>query len=461
MDMAERVWQELGGDDNLMGAATYGGPAQVLPSVFDVTELAAASVGAATLAAAELWAARRHESIRPIHVERRAACAAFLGEALFTPEGWQRPPVWDPIAGDYRARDGWIRLHTNYRAHRDAVEGVIGPVTDRASAAAVVGSWTAVELQDAVVAAGGCAAVMYDRDRWLASPAGAATAHEPIVRLELRPDVPPRDLAAPPACAAPLSDLRVLDLTRVIAGPVCTRFLAAYGADVLRIDPPGFEEVPALVPDTAAGKRCAALDLRQPADRVTFERLLGQAHVLVTGLRPGALQQLGYDGARLQALAPHLISASLDAYGWSGPWSERRGFDSLVQMSTGIAAAGSAARGEDRPIPLPAQALDHATGYLLAAAVCGALTRLIRTGSCTDIRASLVGTANLLTDYPTPDGLATPPPAWSLSDTVSVNTAWGPARRVPIPGSIAGVAPRLAIEGGPLGRHAPMWAAPD
>ena len=457
-DIAERVWRGIGGDDDLLGAVTYGGPAPVLPSVFAVTELAAASVGAATLAAAELWAARRRESIRPTHVERRAACAAFLGEALFTPQGWERPPVWDPIAGDYRAGDGWIRLHTNYRSHRDAVERVIGPVSDRASAAAVVASWPAVDLQDAVVAAGGCAAVMNDRGAWLASPAGAATAQEPIARQELRPGVPPRDLVSAPACASPLSDLRVLDLTRVIAGPVCTRLLAAYGADVLRIDPPGFEEVPALVPDTAAGKRCAALDLRRPGDRATFEGLLGQAHVLVTGLRPGALERLGYDDERLHTLGPHLITASLDAYGWSGPWAGRRGFDSLVQMSTGIAAARSAARGEDRPIPLPAQALDHATGYLLAAAVCRALTRLIRTGSCADIRASLVATANLLADYPTADGLDTPPPEWTEDDTVPVGTDWGPARRVPVPGSIAGVTPRLTIEAGPLGRHAPTWA---
>jgi crotonobetainyl-CoA:carnitine CoA-transferase CaiB-like acyl-CoA transferase len=249
----------------------------------------------------------------------------------------------------------------------------------------------------------------------------------------------------------------VLDLTRVIAGPVCTRFLAAYGADVLRLDPPGFAEVPALLPETTAGKRTAALDLATPAGRETFEHLVATADVLVTGLRADALARLGYDDAALWDRNPALVIASLNAYGWDGPWRNRRGFDSLVQMSSGIAAAGAGASGRDKPFPLPVQALDHATGYLLAAAVGRALTRRLDSSAVSRIHASLIGTANFLWSLPAPEDQP-PMPADGEFTLEDAATEWGDARRVPLPGRITGVVPGWRIAAGPLGRHEPAWA---
>jgi crotonobetainyl-CoA:carnitine CoA-transferase CaiB-like acyl-CoA transferase len=225
---------------------------------------------------------------------------------------------------------------------------------------------------------------------------------------------------------------------------------------VLRLDPPGFAEVPALLPETTTGKRTAFLDLTTPSGRETFQRLAATADVLVTGLRADALDRLGYDDAALASLNPALIIASLDAYGWDGPWRNRRGFDSLVQMSSGIAAAGAEAAGRDKPLPLPVQALDHATGYLLAAAVGRALTRRLAGSTVSRIRASLIGTANFLWSLPAP---AAQPPMpgrdeFALEDTT---TEWGPARRVPLPGRIAGVVPGWRTAAGPLGRHEPAW----
>ena len=179
------------------------------------------------------------------------------------------------------------------------------------------------------------------------------------------------------------------------------------------------------------------------------------ADVLVTGLRPDALSGLGYGSDRLRDLNPTLITAALCAYGWAGPWAGRRGFDSLVQMSSGIAAP---AKDGDAPDPLPAQALDHGTGYLLAAAVGRAVTARLTDGTVTDIRASLVATANLLLTRPAPAGLAAPDPGWSDADTVDTMTFWGPARRVPTPGRIDGIDAHWDIEAGPLGRHRPEWA---
>jgi crotonobetainyl-CoA:carnitine CoA-transferase CaiB-like acyl-CoA transferase len=219
--------------------------------------------------------------------------------------------------------------------------------------------------------------------------------------------------------------------------------------------PPGFAEVPALLPEATAGKRTAAVSLATPARRATFERLIAGADVLVTGLRADALGRLGYDDATLTGLNPALIIASHNAYGWDGPWRDRRGFDSLVQMSCGIAAAG----GGDGPAPLPVQALDHATGYLLAAAVGRALTARLTRGVASRVLASLTGTANLLWSLPRPADLGDVPPMprreeFKLADA---RTAWGPARRVPVPGEIAGTAPELRLEAGPLGRHEPAW----
>ena len=476
-DIAARVWGEVGGSADLPGALTATGPRTVLPSPFDVTGLATASVAAATMAAAEFLAVRSDRRPLPVTVDSRQACAAFAGEGLFTPVGWERPDIWDPIAGNYQARDGWIRLHTNYAYHRSAVERLLG-AADRETVRAAVAQWRAEDLETAIVEAGGCAAVMRTREDWLAGPAGAATAGAPLVAVDDRP-VPDGGgvgggaagahgaeggVAADDAAGAgglrPYSGVRVLDLTRVIAGPVGTRFLAGYGADVLRIDPPGFAEVPALLPETTAGKRTAALDLTAAAGRAAFESLVATADVLVSGLRADALTGLGYDDAALAALNPALIVASLDAYGWDGPWRDRRGFDSLVQMSSGIAAAGAAAMGADQPVPLPVQALDHACGYLVAAAVGRALTRRSTESAVSRIRLSLVGPANLLWTLPRPAGQPPMPKPGDFPLT-DVQTAWGPARRVPLPGAIAGIEPQWRVEAGPLGRHQPAWSGPS
>jgi CoA-transferase family III len=480
-ELAARIWTMAGGQPETAAGLTVSGSRAVLPSVFDVTGLATASVGAAALAAAEYHATRNAAPVVAVRVDTLAACAAFAAEGLFTPEGWSRPEIWDPVAGNYQARDGWIRLHTNYAYHRAAAAQVL-KADDRDGVQAAVSKWTADELEAAIVAAGGCAAAMHDRESWLASPAGAASAaDQPVTAVERPLPGWPAETgrAADPAqragnqagqagdrakrvggpAAQPYARVRVLDLTRVIAGPECTRFLAAYGADVLRIDPPGFAEVPALLPETTAGKRTASLDLTAAPDRAVFEQLVAGADVLVTGLRGDALDRLGYDDETLTGLNPALITASLNAYGWTGPWRDRRGFDSLVQMSCGIAAAGGAATGSDRPGPLPVQALDHATGYLLAASVGRALTTMLNTQASSRIRASLTGTANLLWSLPRPADMAGPPTMPRPADIplTPTQTAWGPARRVALPGEIDGITPELRVEAGPLGRHQPVW----
>jgi hypothetical protein len=453
-DLARDLAAMAGGDAVPPSAPLeVSGERHVLPSVFDVTGLAAATVGAAGLALAELVATRTAWPAPTVRVATRAVGVAFVSERALAPLGWALPALLDAVTGDYEAADGWIRLHTNYAHHRVAAGRVLGLAADagRADVAARVRRADAAALEADVVAAGGAAAVMHTIEEWRAHPHGRATVEEPAVRVERGVAASPPTWSTAPV-AAPLAGIRVLDLTRVIAGPVCTRVLAAFGADVLRIDPPRFDEVPALVPDTTAGKRCTALDLGSADGRRDVLALLREADVVVHGLRPGAMEALGLGAQELAAINPDLVTARLDAYGWHGPWATRRGFDSLVQMSTGIAAAGAAAAGVAAPRPLPAQALDHGTGYLLAAAVLRALTRRLQTGVPSHVHASLLGTANVLLRLPAPAGAAAGPLTVEEADTVAVDTAWGPARAAPCPVAVDGWPPRWAILAGPLGR---------
>ncbi len=210
--------------------------------------------------------------------------------------------------------------------------------------------------------------------------------------------------------------------------------------------------MPALLPEATAGKRCAFLDLSEPDDRRRFEALVARAHVLVGGLRPDALAKLGYGAEGLRAINPALVFVAHDAYGWRGPWAQRRGFDSLVQMSTGIAAAGARAVHADRPTPLPAQALDHGIGHLLAAGACRALTTLVRHGVVRDVRGSLLGAANVVKGT-TAAAAAAAGVTVDDAPRVRADTAFGPVERVPLAGTIAGLAPQWSPSAGPLGRH--------
>ena len=270
-------------------------------------------------------------------------------------------------------------------------------VRHREQVADATASWISDELESAVVAAGGAAAAMRTRSEWSKHPQGRAVSAEPLMAHERVSGGPVGASRWVGTSDRPLLGVRVLDLTRVLAGPVATRLLAGCGADVLRIDPPGWDE-PAIAPEMTLGKHCARLDLRTPPGRDHLLTLLGSADIVVHGYRSDALEGLGL-GAEVRAeCRPGLVDVSLDAYGWTGPWRTRRGFDSLVQMSTGIADVGRRAAGVDLPVPLPVQALDHATGYLLAAAAITGLTQRLADGSGSRWRTSLARVASLLVE---------------------------------------------------------------
>ncbi|OQW72298.1 MAG: acyl-CoA transferase [Proteobacteria bacterium ST_bin13] len=434
----------------LANRVTFGGDDR-LPSCFPVSDLAAASIGAACAAVATLAAAGGQ--LANISVHYRLA-SLWFGWSIH-PEGWAMPSPWDAIAGDYLACDGWIKLHTNAPHHRAAALSALACEPTRDAVAAAVAARHADAIEAAVIAAGGCAARLMPRAEWAAHPQGQAVANEPIILWDDAASGERRGWQ--PLPDRPLAGIRVLDLTRVLAGPVATRFLAGFGAEVLRIDPPDWDE-PGVIPEVSLGKRCARLDLRMPADRDTFTRLLAGADILVHGYRADALDRLGLGAAARQAIRPGLIDVSLNAYGHGGPWANRRGFDSLVQFSSGIAAEGMTWRGANAPVSLPVQALDHATGYLIAAAaIRGVIARLAGEG-LTCARLSLARTATLLSDHRTrpDDGPFVQAQESDYANAIE-RTDWGPARRLRPPAAVNGIPMQWDRPAARLGSSAANW----
>ncbi|NUT90554.1 MAG: carnitine dehydratase [Saccharothrix sp.] len=362
----KHAWTRLGG--NAEDTCEYEYVPGVLPAKLPVRELARATVGVCSMAAAELLAHRNGVPRPAVRVHEGAVATAFVSERHVRVDGRQ-PTTFAPLSRFWRAADGWVRTHANYPHHRERLLRALG--TEDVEAA--IAARPAEEVQEVVYAAGGLA---------------VAVVREPLEPLPLVEvtDTGTRRPALGPA-GLPAEGVRVLDLTRVIAGPVATRTLGLLGADVLRIDSP---DLPDDLGDTGFGKRSALRDLAVDG----LEDLLDQADVVVTGYRPGALDRFGLAPDALLERRPGLVVAQLNAWGWTGPWAGRRGFDSLVQAGSGIAAAesegGESEGGE--PGVLPAQALDHGTGYLLAAAVLRALTD----GGGRHVRLSLAGTASWL-----------------------------------------------------------------
>ncbi len=370
-----------------------------LSSPLAVADCAVAAVAACLTAAADLADARSRR--RPTVTLDTAHVAAAVRS-----EVWLRDPAGRGIDGFghlstlWQAADGWVRTHANYPWHRAALLTALG-VDDgpdaevRGSVADAIAARPAREVEDVVYEKGGLAVAARTKAEWLADGGTAATAASPLVTM-----VPTGAAAALGEPGnLPASGVKVLDLTRVIAGPVGTRMLGALGADVLRVDDPRRPELPSLAVEGVIGKRSSTVDAATEHGREAMHSLVDQADVLVTGYRPGALRRLGLEPDQVADQHPGTVVVTLSAWGTVGPWGSRRGFDSLVQVATGIGWETSA--DNIRPGALPCQLLDHATGYLIAAGALTALARRARTGEASHVSLSLARTAEWLLDQGT------------------------------------------------------------
>ncbi|MBW5439815.1 CoA transferase [Bradyrhizobium canariense] len=391
------IWTSAGGDAAALAHVRLTGEEPQIPSSFRVAIAGQTTIAAAGLAAAEIWRLRSGEA-QDVSVDLRHAVAECRSERYLRVDDRPPPPAWDAIAGVYRTGDNrFVRCHTNFPHHRDAVCKVLGSEPEREKVQAALMQWKGEDFETAAYAAGGVVALMRSYDEWSTLPQARALAELPLVSIEKIGEAAPKPWPQrPPKGDRPLAGLRVLDLSRVIAGPVAGRTLAAHGADVLLVSGPALPAIPWLTIDTGRGKLTTFIELKSEAGRVQMRALLKDADIFSQGYRPRALAALGFTPEDAAKINPGIVYVTLSAYGHAGPWAERRGFDSLVQTTIGFNHAEGQAAGIDGPKELPAQMLDHATGYLMAFGAMMAKARQAREGGSWHVRVSLTQTGRWL-----------------------------------------------------------------
>jgi crotonobetainyl-CoA:carnitine CoA-transferase CaiB-like acyl-CoA transferase len=451
-------------DDRARAVGITGAADPILPTPFRIGETSAAALAALGLAVSDLWAQRtgRHQDVA---VDTRQATASLRSGHYLKMDGAAVSTERNTIMGTYPAKNGrWSYLHCNFPNHRDAALKVLGVPEDRGAVRQAVAKWDALELEEAIIAARGAGGMVRTMDEWARHPQAAAVASLPLMEIVKIGDSPAEKF---PDGDRPLSGIRVLDLTRVLAGPTCARSLAEHGADVLKITAKHLPNIGYQEYDTGHGKLSANLDLREAMHVETLRGLVREADVFSQGYRPGTLGTRGFSPEALAALRPGIVFVSLCAFSHAGPWASRRGFDTVIQTVSGITARQGALFPGAEPGPqfYPVSAIDYLTGYLMAFGAVVALTRRAREGGSWLVRISLAQTGRWLVDR----GQV---PEAQLKDVPKEFTAaelerWSTTSDTPVGrlGHLAPVLrlsetpPRWARPSVPLGYHEPVWPA--
>ncbi|MDH3678776.1 MAG: CoA transferase [Acidimicrobiia bacterium] len=447
-DLAD-LWELLPGPTELdPTACRVVEPTGPVAAGYRVADIAAATVGAATLAAADAGVARGRGPGREVTIETDHAIADWHG---YVAVDGRTPPMWAELSGRYRAADDrFVQLHCNFPHHAAGVAARLGVDQVRDQVAAAIAGWDAFELEDVLRRDGMIAAAYRRPAEWAAHPHAAATAVLPLITVDRIGDA---EVSSPDPAPGdrPLSGVKVLDCSRVLAGPVCGRTLAAHGAQVLRIGAAHLPSIEGAVLATGFGKRNAYVDLDTDDGRARFARLLREADVLVDAYRPGALAARGFSAERAADLRPGIVVIEVCAFDWVGPWAGRRGYDSIVQSTTGIALGQADAIGADEPVHLPVQALDFGTGYLAAFAAGRLLAEQARRGGSFRARLSLLRTRNWLVGLGGPQPFQPGPPADIERYLTTVDSDFGSLT------AVSPVAGRWDLAPSPLGSSPAEW----
>jgi crotonobetainyl-CoA:carnitine CoA-transferase CaiB-like acyl-CoA transferase len=434
----------------------------ILRTPFRIGEASTAALAATGLAAANLWelrSGRRQE----IAVDTRQAAASLRSGHYMMLNGSPVSAARNEVMGFYPARNGrWSYLHCNFPNHRAAALGVLGVPEDREAVRRAVAKWDALELEEAIIAAKGAGGMVRTMAEWARHPQAAAIASLPLMEILRIGNSPPEEL---PDSDRPLSGIRVLDLTRVLAGPTCARTLAEHGADVLKITAAHLPSLGYQEHDTGHGKLSAFLDLREKRDAEILRGLVREADVFSQGYRPGTLADRGFSPEALAQLRPGIVCVSLCAFGHVGPWASRRGFDTVVQSVSGVAWRQGEVFPGAAPGPqfYPVSAIDYLTGYLMAFGAMVALARRAREGGSWLVRISLAQTGRWLVargevpeaqlkDVPQ-DFTSAELERWSMTS----DTPDGRLQHLRPVVHLSGTPPRWSRPSVPLGYHKPEW----
>ncbi|KAL7792173.1 CoA-transferase family III domain-containing protein [Trichoderma ceciliae] len=409
-DIVKDIWTSLHLPPHALSSLSLPGhqTAPAAPSSFKLGHLAQSSIALSALSASLLHSSRSSTSPWPsssspspiprVSVPLDHALAEFKSERLYSIDNQPLESPWGSIGGLHKTADGHVRIHDNFPCHALGTLRLLGLPSNasRQDVAAKVVQWKSVDLETAGTERGGLAIyALRSYSEWDALPQAAAIDDKPILVQQLARG-PPSDLGASSTNRC-LQGIRVVEMSRVIAAPVAGKTLAAHGADVLWVTSPNLPNQPVLDRDLGRGKRTVQLDIHKPSDKERLLELLRTCDVFIQGFRPGSLASYGLSPQDLQKTNTSIICANLSAFGPSGPWSQRRGFDSLVQTCSGINASEAAHFGAGTPARvLPCQALDHASGYFLATGVIAALHRRSRRGGSWVVDVSLAGVMKYL-----------------------------------------------------------------
>src|SRR5437016_2466466 len=450
------------GEERARGVEVTGDADPILPTPFRIGETSAAALAAVGLAASDLWELRTGRR-QEVAADTRQATASLRSTHYMKMDGAPVSTERNAVMGVYPARNGrWSYLHCNFPNHRAAALRVLGVPEDREAVRQAVAKWDALELEEAIIAAKGAGGMVRTMEEWAKHPQAAAIASLPLMEIVKIADSPPETL---PDGDRPLSGVRVLDLTRVLAGPTCARTLAEHGADVMKITGAhlpnlGYQEL-----DTGHGKLSAELDLRTPGDVDILRGLVRNADVFSQGYRPGTLAGRGLSPEELVAIRPGLVYVSLSAFGHAGPWAARRGFDTVVQTVSGITIRQAECFPGKTPGPqfYPVSAIDYCTGYLMAFGAMVALARRTQEGGSWLARISLAQVGKWIVDLgevpaATLKGVPAEFTASELERWSTVSeTPSGRLRHLKPAVQLSETPPYWARPSVPLGYHRPVW----
>jgi crotonobetainyl-CoA:carnitine CoA-transferase CaiB-like acyl-CoA transferase len=378
------------GFDDAGATLAFTGSEPVFKSRLRIATAMAIPIAAEALGVAALWRLRtgRRQSIE---VDLRVAGAAVNSTYYIRQSGYSIGygfAITDPLTGFFRAGDGrWVRTLGSRPVLRDLMLDLLGCANTVPAITRAIGQWTAQELEDAANSRGTVCTLIRSEEEWRAHPQGQALAQQPVIALRRVADSPIEPLGPGDR---PLSGVRVIEMTHILAGPGASRALAAQGAEVIRISSPIASDPHYMIVDTGFGKKTAFLDLNTPEDVARFKELIAGSDVFINSQRPGSLDARGLSSEELRRVRPGLITLGIDCYG-DGPWFGRRGFDPNAQSACGIAIEEASF---DAPRPPTSNLLaDFLCSYLGAAAVVAALYRRATVGGSYEARVSLTGAA--------------------------------------------------------------------